>query len=168
MFASNARQLPGEHQPRLDHAFEANSADIDVCKALFVFAQRCQAQYLNARGIELLFDVSGGEMPAGAYRQLELLIQSMLADIAQGPAPRTGGDVSLTVRRHGGMWIVGIEERGGSANEACVQRRSVLAHGLAQELNGTSRVEARHSNGCVTGFMIPASVGEPFVEAATH
>jgi len=161
MFAPKARLLPGENPAARSDDFAKRTSDVDVCKSLFVLAQRCQTEYLNAQGVELLFDVSGGEIPAGTCRKLELLIESMLADIAQGPAHRTGGGVTLTVRRHANAWIVGIEERGGrTARHDYDQRRRTVARGLIQDLRGTSRVEARPLNGCVVGFMFPATADE--------
>jgi len=164
LFAPLSDQMPGEYPPLFDP-----SPDVDVSKELFALCQRVQTEYLNDRGIDLLFDVSGGEMPATAYRKLEVLVESVIADIAQGPAYRTGGDLTLTVRRRGNVWVVGITERGGkTALQDCNQRRSTLARGLVQELNGTWRVEGQLHTGCITAFMFPAPTAAPDGQALTH
>lgn len=164
LFAPFSDQMPGEYPPLFDP-----SPDVDVSKELFALCQRCQSEYLNDKGIELFFDVSGGDMPATAYQKLEVMIESMIADIAQGPAHRTGGDVTLTVRRRGNVWVVGLTERGGkTALHDCDQRRNTLARGLVQELHGTWRVESKLYNGCITAFMFPAPAGTTIVGAATH
>lgn len=155
LFTPLSDQMPGEYPPLFDP-----SPDVDVSKELFALCQRCQTEYLNGQGIELLFDVSGGDMPADAYQKLALLVESMISDIAQGPASRTGGDITLTVRRRGKVWVVGLTERGGkTCLEDCNHRRSALARGLVQELHGTWRVERNIHDGCITAFMFPAPAG---------
>jgi len=131
----------------------------DVCAELFKFCKQCDEKYLHPRKIQCLFDVDGGTMNRAALRIVCGVIETLLEDISEGGARHfRGASLTVTLRRHYGVWILALTERRiAPLHKAAAVRRRSLVQRHAQLLGAACRVQAT-AEGFITALMFDCAV----------
>jgi hypothetical protein len=141
----------------------------DVCAEMFKFCKQCDEKYLQARKIQCLFDVDGGRMHRAALRIVCEVIETLLADIADGGVCHSAGaSLTVTLRRQHGVWILALTERRitGLRRTATVRRLSLVRR-HAQLLGAACRVHET-ADGFITALMFDcATVTSEWRSSAT-
>jgi hypothetical protein len=137
--------------PQLRHPLDNEKED--ACRYLFKLCKRLDDDYLEKRGITLMFDVDGGTLPGPACRTAGLIVAVLVIDITGRSRVRpTTGTITVKMHRRGTMWACSVSDSGIYAVRSHPSNPPPIVRQLARRLNARL-VHEPAEDGATTAFM---------------